>query len=134
MEFTLGQMEENMKVNILKIKKKGMEYSHGQMVKHTHKNKYRNNEIQMLLFQNYFQVGNMLDNGKLENSMEQEYILTVQENRKRANGKMGKESNGNYLFLSLFKRDTFNNLEEVKYVIFIVSDRNMFSFRLSKVG
>jgi len=53
----------------------------------------------------------MLDNGKLEDSMEQEYILMVQENRKRKNGKMGKESNGNYLFLSFFKRDTFNNLK-----------------------
>jgi len=45
----------------------------------------------------------MLDNGNLENSMEQEYILTDQENRKRENGKMGKESNGNFLFLSFFK-------------------------------
>jgi len=37
MEFTLGQMEENMKANMLTIKKKDTEYSHGQMVKHTQK-------------------------------------------------------------------------------------------------
>jgi len=32
-----------------------------------------------------------------------------QENRKRANGKKGKESVGNFLLLSSFKRDTFIN-------------------------
>jgi len=33
----------------------------------------------------------------------------VLETRKRANGKMGKESDGNYLLLSLLKREKFNN-------------------------
>jgi len=37
MGFFSGQMEGNMKDNTLKIKKKDMEYSDGQMVKHTEK-------------------------------------------------------------------------------------------------
>jgi hypothetical protein len=70
MEYSHGQMEEDMKGNILMIKKKGMVTFIGQMVENTKAD------------------------GKMVNSMELVYIHLQVEKQSRENGKMEKDFNG----------------------------------------
>jgi hypothetical protein len=69
-EYSPGQMDESMKVNILMTKKKDMEYSRGQIVE------------------------NMMVSGSTENKRVQAYISIKREKLDTESGSMAREING----------------------------------------
>lgn len=91
MEYSHGQMEEDMKVSILMIKKKVMETFIGQMEE------------------------SMKEDGKMVNNMELVYIRLQVEKQSRENGKMERDFNG------LTSKDETNLFQHtVLIIIFII--------------